>query len=97
MIGELVSVRSPVYDAEKFIEDRIDSALNQKYKKVEYIVIDNCSSDYFVENILHLAKEYPEIECHKLKKNTGMDFAGERYIVFLSSGDYCKPEGGWNG
>ena len=90
----------PVYNVEKFIETTITSVLNQTYKNVEYILIDDCSPDNSAEIIQRLAKEYPNIRYHKLEKNSGAGFARNtgiklaegQYIAFLDSDDCWKPE-----
>lgn len=100
MTEGLVSVISPVYNVEKFIETTIMSVLNQTYKNVEYILIDDCSPDNSAEIIQRLAKEYPQIRYHKLEKNSGAGFARNigiklaegQYIAFLDSDDCWKPE-----
>lgn len=100
MTEGLVSVISPVYNAERFIETTINSVLNQTYKNVEYILVDDCSPDNSAEIILRMAKEYPEIKYHKLEKNSGAGFARNtgimlaegQYIAFLDSDDCWKPE-----
>ncbi|MCF0125657.1 MAG: glycosyltransferase, partial [Clostridia bacterium] len=45
MENELVSIIIPVYNAEKYIEETIESIENQTYKNYEAIFIDDCSTD----------------------------------------------------
>ncbi|WP_066834337.1 glycosyltransferase family 2 protein [Rufibacter ruber] len=42
---KLVSVIIPAYNAEEFIEEAIDSILNQTYKAIEVLIADDCSKD----------------------------------------------------
>lgn len=50
----LVSVITPVYNAEKYLQECIESVLSQTYENWEYLIVDNCSSD----NSLSIAETY---------------------------------------
>ena len=50
----LVSIVMPSYNSSIFIEDTIDSVLNQFYKNFELLVVDDCSKD----NTVDIVKEY---------------------------------------
>ena len=41
----LVSIGVPIYNAEEFLIERINSLVNQTYKNLEIIISDNASSD----------------------------------------------------
>ena len=51
--NEMISVITPVYNAEEFLKETIDSVLNQTYENLEYILVDDCSSDNSSEIIKH--------------------------------------------
>lgn len=45
----LVSVVTPVYNAEKYLAECIESVLAQTYQNWEYVIVNNCSSDHSLE------------------------------------------------
>lgn len=100
MTDGLVSVISPVYNVEKFIEVTIHSVLNQTYSNFEFLLIDDCSTDQSAEIILRMAKDHPEIKYVKLDTNSGAGYARNvgikqaegQYIAFLDSDDCWKPD-----
>ena len=100
MENQLVSIITPVYNSEKFLEDTIKSIENQTYTNWEWILIDDCSTDKSVEVIKKYANKNPKIRLIKLKensgaaiaRNTGIDNAKGKYIAFLDSDDLWKKE-----
>ena len=64
MKEELVSVVTPVYNAEKYIEHTIASVLMQTYPNIEHILVDDCSSDTSRIIIEKLAQEDSRIRIH---------------------------------
>lgn len=99
MIEGLVSIITPVYNAEAFITDTIDSVISQTYKNWELLLIDDCSSDSSASIIKSRMSVDDRIKYIKLDKNsgaavtrnTGLSKARGRYIAFLDSDDIWKP------
>jgi len=87
-----ISVIISSYNREKYIGIAIDSVLNQTYKNVEIIVIDDCSTDNTEE---YLKKYKDKIRYYKNEKNCGcgisrkrgMEYAKGDYIIFLDDDD----------
>ncbi len=96
----LVSIITPVYDSEKFINDTIRSVLNQSYKNWEYILVDDCSSDNSWEIINSFSQQDNRIKAYRLDINSGsgaarnhaIKNASGKYIAFLDSDDIWIPE-----
>ena len=54
----LVSVITPVYNAEPYLKACIESVLSQTYENIEYLIVDNCSTD----SSLEIANHYAQID-----------------------------------
>jgi glycosyltransferase involved in cell wall biosynthesis len=90
-----VSVIIPVYNSEKHIREALDSVLNQTYKNIEIIVVDDGSSDHTPEVI---RTHYPMIRYMGQKnggaakaRNLGIREASGEWIAFLDSDDIWLP------
>jgi len=100
MNNNLVSIITPVYNAEKFISESIESVLNQTYNNWEMILVDDCSSDKSSEIINKYAEKDDRIKYIKLDinsgaavaRNTAIEASKGRYIAFLDSDDLWKPK-----
>lgn len=95
----LISVITPSYNGEKFIEDTINSVLAQTYEKWEMIIVDDCSTDQ-TRNILdEYQKKDSRIHTIYLKenlgaagaRNTALRQAKGKYIAFLDGDDVWYP------
>ena len=96
----LVSIVTPVYNAEKFIKETIDSVISQTYKNWEMILVDDCSSDSSAEIIDEYVKSDSRIKYMKnaensgaaVSRNTGIEAANGQYIAFVDSDDVWESE-----
>ena len=96
----LVSIITPVYNAERFLSDTIKSVQNQTYKNWEILLIDDCSKDNSAQIIKEFQQYDNRIKYIKLKKNSGASVsrnegirnAKGRFIAFVDSDDIWKPE-----
>ena len=62
----LVTVVIPCFNQADFIDECINSVLNQSYKSIEIICVDDCSTDNSVEQI----KKYTDLKNFRLIKNS---------------------------
>jgi lipopolysaccharide biosynthesis protein/glycosyltransferase involved in cell wall biosynthesis len=83
----LVSVIIPVYNQEKFIEERINSVLNQTFRDVEIFIIDDCSTDKSYE-LIKKYESHPAINIIKNEKNSGSVFLQWEKGIQLAKGMY---------
>lgn len=91
----LVSIITPAYNSEKFIEKTYESIKNQTYKNWEWLVIDDNSIDGTFEILKRLSKEDSRIRIYRnttnLKaassRNKGLDSSSGEYITFIDSDD----------
>ncbi len=90
-----VSVIVPCYNCENFVEETINSILEQSYTDYEIILIDDCSKDNTFSIIKKYEESYENIRAYKntrnigvaLTRNTGVDLAKHKYIAFLDADD----------
>lgn len=95
MDKDLVSIITPVYNAERFLRETIESVINQSYENWEMILVDDSSKDNSEEIINYYMNVDKRIKYIKLEKNSGAAFARNtaiknsigRYIAFLDSDD----------
>lgn len=91
-----VSIIIPVYNAEKYIRKCLDSIVNQTYKNIEVIIVNDGSTD----NSEEIIKEYIENQEYNIKyfknenrgvsfsRNFGVNYAEGDYIFFVDADDY---------
>lgn len=79
----LVSIVTVTYNAEKYLEQTINSVLNQSYKNIEYIIIDGGSKDKTIDIIKKYEKQ---IDLWISEPDGGIYFAMNKGIA-LAKGD----------
>lgn len=92
----LVSIIVPVYNVEAYIEECLDSIVDQTYNNIEIIVVDDGSTDnsyqkiqlYLTDNRVQLIKQ--ENKGLSGARNTGLRAATGKYILFVDSDDYIE-------
>ncbi len=90
-----ISVIVPVYKVEKYIKNTVNSIINQTYKNLEIILVDDGSPDRCPEICDELAEKDSRIKViHKENggvssaRNAGLDMASGDYIAFVDGDDY---------
>lgn len=90
-----LSIIVPVYNTGKYLEKCINSLINQTYKNIEIVIVEDCSTD----NSKKIIKKFENIKNVKIiynKKNSGLSYSrnigilnstGE-YVGFIDSDDY---------
>ena len=92
-----ISIIVPIYNAEKYINKCVDSLLRQTKEEIEFILINDGSTD----NTDSLLREYKDkrIKYFKNKnqgigktRNFGIDKAKGKYLMFIDSDDYIEKD-----
>lgn len=93
-----VSIIVPIYNVEKYLKKCVNSILNQTYKNIEVLLIDDCSTD----NSGDIAKQYEQKDnrCKYIRRekngglsaarNTGVEHATGEYLSFVDSDDWVS-------
>ena len=94
MPAPLISIITPTYNSASTLEKNILSVASQKYKEIEHIFIDNCSTDKSLQIIETYKKKFKHIRVLSEKDegvydamNKGIKVAKGEYLLFLNSGD----------
>lgn len=99
-MSELVSIIIPYYNASKYIQETIDSIIQQTYKTLEILIVDDCSTEKDTEDILDSIASFDDrIKILKTPyncgagatRNIGIKYSNGRYIAFCDSDDWWYP------
>ncbi len=89
-----VSVIIPVYNVEEFLRECLDSVINQTYKNLEIILIDDGSTDgsgvicdEYEKKDKRIKVAHQENKGVSKARNAGYRLAGGDYVIFLDSDD----------
>lgn len=95
MVDDLVSIVTPLYNSEKFIEETIKSVLKQSYINWEMLIVDDCSTDLGPSIVKKYFEKDSRIKYIRMEKNSGaalcrnkaIELAKGEFIAFLDSDD----------
>lgn len=92
-----VSVIIPTYNVSPYINETLNSFINQTLKNIQIIVVDDGSTDDTCEIITSYARQDSRIQLIKqenqgagVARNNGMSYAQGEYIYFFDGDDYCE-------
>ena len=95
---DLISVIVPVYNVEKYLDRCVQSIVNQTYKHLEIILVDDGSPDQCGEMCDVWAEKDSRIkvihQCNQgggAARNAALDIAQGEYVSFIDSDDYIEP------
>lgn len=97
-----VTIGTPLYNAEKYIRETIECALNQTFPNIEFLIVDDKGTDNSVNIIQDLQINHPRgkdihIIVHEKNRgvaaarNTILKEAKGKYLFFLDSDDLIAP------
>ena len=94
-MNDLISIVIPIYNASKYLEKCINSVINQTYKNLEIILVNDGS----IDNSLDICNDFKDKD-NRIKviskknegvsktRNIGIDKCKGKYLMFLDSDDY---------
>lgn len=96
-----VSVIVPVYNAAKYLDEMVNSLLAQTLKEIEFIFVNDCSTD----NSLEILYEFEKKDTGRIiiinldenqgpggARNVGLQYSSGEYIAFADSDDYVNSK-----
>lgn len=97
---ELVSIITPMYNAEKYVTDTIQSVLSQTYENWEMIIVNDGSTDSSPDIAERYAKDDTRIKIVNQPRNMGIASARNKgiekakgnYVAFVDSDDMWKKD-----
>jgi glycosyltransferase involved in cell wall biosynthesis len=99
MSGKKISIIIPVYNVEKYLRECLDSIVNQSFKDIEIICVNDGSTD----NSLEILNEYAqkdsrfvvisqENQGQGVARNNAINIANGEYILFIDPDDWIEKE-----
>ncbi len=103
-MNPLISICVPVYNVAPYIERCVRSLMEQRYEALEFIFIDDCSTDSSIAILKRTIAEYPNrsggVHMYHNERNRGLAYtrresiirATGQYIVCVDSDDWIEPD-----
>lgn len=97
MQNDMVSIIVPVYNAELYLSNCVNSILNQTYKNIEVILVNDGSTDNsgiiceeFAKKDSRVKTIHQDNSGPSVARNTGINAAVGKYLQFVDSDDYIE-------
>lgn len=95
-----VSIITPVYNSEKFLQETADSIFGQTFQDWEWILVNDCSKDGSLDLIKSLANKDSRVKFLSNEenlntartRNRGIEVAEGRFLAFIDSDDIWHPK-----
>lgn len=96
---ELISAIVPVYNTADYLNQCIESLINQTYRHLEIILVDDGSDDgsadlcdNYAAGYAHITVIHTKNQGSSVARNTGLSYASGQYISFIDSDDYISED-----
>ena len=94
-----VSVIIPVYNVEKYLTRCVESVINQTYKNIEIVLVDDGSTDDSLKICNQISKKDSRVKVYHKEnggsgsaRNYGLNKSSGEYILFIDSDDYIEND-----
>lgn len=98
-MNSIVSILIPVYNCERYLEQCLDSIVNQTYQHLQVVIVDDGSTDQSLQIAQSFARGYSFIEVyHQVNegvataRNKLISLARGDYILFVDSDDWIEKD-----
>lgn len=94
-----ISVVIPLYNAEKYIVETLESIINQTYPVDEILVVDDCGPDRSAEIVKEYSKQHPSVRLIQqphnqggsAARNRGLQEASNEWVLMMDADDTIHP------
>lgn len=94
----MISIIIPVYNAQKYIRECLESIKNQSYKELEVVIVNDGSNDGS-EQIIQQYNDCLDLVYYRQSnqgvsaaRNKGLELATGDWVFFLDADDYLAPD-----
>ena len=98
-IAPKVSVIMPVYNTGNYVEEAVNSIINQTLSDIEIIIVNDGSTDNSLQVVERIASTDNRVQVYSQKnggqsvaRNVAMGYARGEYIYFMDSDDWLEPQ-----